>query len=222
MPTRFTAKQLTASASAGEPRSEESFGGDRDAWHAYQAEWFATITLGEVLPAVGDSNRPKRWKAARRQRGKIEAQRENDSDARGDAGISKRLKVSDSWVAANVPALCDLNVALPVMTPGKQHATRRLSARVALPGGEMREYSETVTYSPAPATDEERWKAEQRDDRHRHREQVALEHLAQAPEREEQAVQQQAAAAAAAAAAKLAEEARRGCGSCATHGGRCA
>ena len=61
MPTRFTAQQLAASASAGEPRSEESFGGDRDAWHAYQAEWFATITLGEVLPAVGDSNRPKRW-----------------------------------------------------------------------------------------------------------------------------------------------------------------
>ena len=94
--TRFTPEQLAASASAGDPRLEDSFGGDCDAWHAYQAKWFSTFTLGEVLPPVGDGNRPKRWKAARRQRGKIEAQREKAQDENADAAAAvKRLKVSD-------------------------------------------------------------------------------------------------------------------------------
>ena len=111
MPTRFTEEQLAASATAGEPRAEESFGGDRDAWHTYQAEWFAIVTLGDVLPPVGDSNRAKRWKAARRQRGKIEAQREKaQNENTGDAAARKRLKVSDQWVAAHVPALRELQV----------------------------------------------------------------------------------------------------------------
>ena len=35
---------------------------------------------GEALPPVGDGERAKRWKAARRQRGKIEEQRAKDAD----------------------------------------------------------------------------------------------------------------------------------------------
>ena len=153
MPTRFTAEQLAASATAGEPRTEDSFGGDRDAWHAYQAEWFATITLGDVLPPVSDNNRAKRWKAARRQRGKIEAQREKAQNENARDAARKRLKLSDQWVAAHVPALRELQAHSPVATPGGKHATRRLSALVATPEGAEREYSEQVCYTlPPPAT----------------------------------------------------------------------
>ena len=74
----FSAAQFAASASAGEPRSVGAFA-DREAWHAYQDQWFATLTDGEVLPPPGnDGNRLLRWTAARRQRGKIEAQREKE------------------------------------------------------------------------------------------------------------------------------------------------
>ena len=38
------------------------------------------MMMGEKLPALGDVNRSKRWKAARRQRGKIEEQRPHIDD----------------------------------------------------------------------------------------------------------------------------------------------
>ena len=61
--------------------------------------------------------------------------------------MSKRLKVSDKWVAANVPALRELAVLTPSATPGGCHATRQLRAAVATPGGGEQEYSEAVRYS---------------------------------------------------------------------------
>ena len=212
MPTRFTPEQLAASAAAGEPRTEESFGGDRDAWHAYQLEWFTTFTLGEVLPMVGDNNRAKRWKAARRQHGKIEAQREKEQNAQndiaaGDAAAFKRLKVPDRWIVAHAPALKELNAHSPAVTPGGKHAKRLLCALIATPDGCEREFSEEVCYSLPPKEGEERWRAEQRDDRHRGREQLALERLQHAPERAIRAQQQATEAAAAAEAAKAAQEA---------------
>ena len=78
MPTRYTPEQLAASAVAGEPRLEESFEGDTAAWHAYQDDFVAKLMLGKTLPPVGDADRAKLWKAARRQRGKIELQRAKD------------------------------------------------------------------------------------------------------------------------------------------------
>jgi hypothetical protein len=97
MPTRFTPEQLAASAAIGEVRVEASFAGDARAWQAYQENICTRITLGERLAPVGDSSRAKCWKAARRQRGKIEEQRKKDSDGIADAGelVPKRLKVSD-------------------------------------------------------------------------------------------------------------------------------
>ena len=75
MPKRFTPEQFAASAAAGQPRSEQFFSGDSGAWHAHQESFYSTL-LGEVLPPVGDGRRAGCWKRARRQRGKIEAQRE--------------------------------------------------------------------------------------------------------------------------------------------------
>ena len=65
MPIVFTAAQLGASTAAGDARSQASFSSDTDAWHAYQDE-AACARRREALEA---------WKAARRQRGKIEEQR---------------------------------------------------------------------------------------------------------------------------------------------------
>lgn len=81
MPTVFSAAQLAASATAGDPRTQDSFATTAE-WHAYQAEWFKTVTMGEDLPPVGDPNRAKRWKSTRQQRGKIELQRERQQQPR--------------------------------------------------------------------------------------------------------------------------------------------
>ena len=78
MPTRYTDEQLAAAAAAGTPEREASFEGQPDdTWPRYQEKWFRTFT-GEELPPPDDQNRGKRWKAARRQHGKIETQRQND------------------------------------------------------------------------------------------------------------------------------------------------
>ena len=75
MGRNFTADELAASALAGEPRQQASFA-DPDAWHVYQSQWYAIFTRQEkTLPAVGDAERAKVWKAARRQRSQIEENR---------------------------------------------------------------------------------------------------------------------------------------------------
>ena len=45
---RFTPEELARSAAAGEPRLETDFF-DAGAWRAYQDQWFAAMTGGEVL-----------------------------------------------------------------------------------------------------------------------------------------------------------------------------
>ena len=88
MGRNFTADELAASALAGEPRQQASFA-DPDAWHVYQSQWYAIFTRQEkTLPAVGDAERAKVWKAARRQRSQIE---ENRTYLEGmGAGTGKR------------------------------------------------------------------------------------------------------------------------------------
>ena len=163
------------------------------------------MMLGEVLPPVGDNNRAKRWKAARRQRGKIEAQREKEANN----GSMKRLKVSDDWVAAHAPALRELCANTPAATPEGRHTTRQSSAGVARPGGGAREYNEEVRYSLPHANGEPESAAERRNDRHRRREQLALERLEHAPERELRAERAAAETAATLAAARLEAEAEK-------------
>ena len=65
MPTVFSAAQLAASATAGDPRTQDSFATTAE-WHAYQAEWFKTVTMGEDLPPVGDPNGSQRASSAAR------------------------------------------------------------------------------------------------------------------------------------------------------------
>ena len=94
MPVVYSEAQLAASAAAGDPRLEADFP-NADAWHTYQKEWFATVTMGETLPAVGDPNRSRRWKATRRQRGKIEEQREREKHTCEPTGRCEEQKERD-------------------------------------------------------------------------------------------------------------------------------
>lgn len=178
MPTRFTPEQLAASAEVGELRDEASFAGDASAWCAYQEQTFTTLTLGEMLPPVGDLNRAKRWKAARRQRGKIEEQRGKENEQ-----MHKRLKVSDKWQAQHASSLQNLTASALQPSPGGTHATRQLHASVLTPGG-GKSYSEEVHYSLPPAAGEHESAAKRREDRHRRREQLAIERLSGANEKE--------------------------------------
>lgn len=193
---RFTPEQLASAAAAGQPCSEESFGGDTAAWHAYQDGFFSTLTLGETLPPVGDGNRAKRWKAVRRQHGKIEAQRSKDAadaavlaqqDGNAEAGrrMSKRLKVSERWQEEHAAGIQQLTASTPHASPGGQHATRELRATVATPGGNgAREHVTEVQYSLPPLAGESESAEKRRHDRHRRREQLALERLSVANEKE--------------------------------------
>ena len=54
----------------GELRTQQSFGGDTEAWHTYQDTVYSKLRPGEALHA----NRAVLWKAAARQLKKIEAE----------------------------------------------------------------------------------------------------------------------------------------------------
>ena len=136
MPKRFTPAQVAAAAAAGKPRAKASFPND-EAWHVYQAEWFYTFTSGEELPPARPeaSSRASRWKAAVRQHGQVESQRIKETERAPADVLSKRLKVSDKWVAEHAPSVRQLAAASPQVSPAGAHATRRLSATVSTPGG---------------------------------------------------------------------------------------
>ena len=142
-----------------------------------------------MLPPVGDASRAKRWKAARRQHGKVEEQRARaaantvtlkprDGNAAAGAGcqLHKRLKVSDKWMASNVSSLCAVAASTPQASPSGQHAMRQLNGQIETPGGSVRAYAVDVQYSLAADAESES-AAKRRDDRHRWREQAALEQL---------------------------------------------
>ena len=71
MPKLFTPEQIAASAAVGELRTQQSFGGDTQAWHTYQDTVYTKLRPGEALHA----SRAVLWKAAGRQLKKIEAER---------------------------------------------------------------------------------------------------------------------------------------------------
>ena len=90
-------------------------------------------------------------------------------------GVTKRLKVSDKWVARQTPSINNLEASTPVGTPTGQHATRQLHANIATPGGGEQQFSDEVRYSLPPADGEDEAAAKRRADRHRSREQLVVE-----------------------------------------------
>ena len=171
---------------------------------------FYSTLLGEMLPPVGDGRRAGCWKRARRQRGKIEAQREkkaadvalvtdeNDVTNESQQQLHKRLKVSEHWRSEHAASILELRTSTPRASPSGKHAVRELRAVVATPGGvHSRECCAEVRYDLLPAEGESEEAAKQRDDRNRRREQLALGRLAGVPEQEEQVRRKEEAAEAA-------------------------
>ena len=211
MPKRFTPEQFAASAAAGEPRSEQFFSGDSGAGvRGMRTRSLSTARCWAMLPPVGDGRRAGCWKRARRQRGKIEAQREkkaadvalvtdeNDVTNESQQQLHKRLKVSEHWRSEHAASILELRTSTPRASPSGKHAVRELRAVVATPGGvNSRECCVEVRYDLLPAEGESEEAAKQRDDRNRRREQLALGRLAGVPEQEEQARRKEEAAEAA-------------------------
>ena len=77
----------------------------------------------------------------------------------------------------HTPAIQELEVATPTLTPTQQHAMRRLRAHGIGPDGEPMVRSDQVRYSLPPAEGEAISAAARRKDRHLRREQNALERL---------------------------------------------
>ena len=144
MPKQYTAEQLAASAAVGELRTQKSFAGDSQAWHTYQETCYSTLYPGEALPPVGHESRPDLWKAAVRQRKKIEAKRTKDADDQP----GKKLKTSARWQHKNVAGVSDVQLGSPRPSECGRHVLRQLGTASAEDG---------TTCSPARRTAATRW-----------------------------------------------------------------
>ena len=174
MPKHFTAEQFAASAAVGELLTQKSFGGDTQAWHTYQDTVHSKLHPG-ALPA-GNASRPDLWKAAARHLNKIEAERKKVADADADAD-RKKLKVSTRWQKKHVPDLFDAKLGSPRPSACGTHVVWQLSAQMNTPydGTYYCRVVEDVRYDLPPSEGESDEEAKMRADRHRHREQVALQ-----------------------------------------------
>ena len=156
MPKRFTPEQFAASA-LGELRTHESFEGDTQAWHTYQDTVYSKLRPGEALHA----NRAALWKAAARQLKKIEAEINTPV---------KKLKLS---TRKQYPGVTNVQLGSPRPSACGKHVICQLTANVNGYGLCV----EDVHYELPPAEGESEKETKMRSDRHRRREQVALESL---------------------------------------------
>ena len=163
MPKRFTPDQIAASAAIGELRTQQSFEGDTEAWHTYQDSVYSKLRPGEALHA----SRPVLWKAATRQLKKIEAERNKPVKK---VKKIKKLKVSTRKEYAGVS---DVQLGSPRPSACGTHVVCQLTANVHGYGTCV----EDVYYEQPPAEGESEKETKMRADRHRHREEVALEWL---------------------------------------------
>ena len=91
----------------------------------------------------------------------------------GGSAAGSSLLVQPGWVDEHAPGVQQLSVSALVVSPGKQHATRSISAVVTTPLGTKRPASATVAYT-LPPEGEPASAAKRRDDRHRRREERAI------------------------------------------------
>ena len=158
MPKIFTAEQYAASAAFGDLRTRKSFGGDTQAWNTYQDTVYSKLRPGEALHA----SRPDLWKAAARQLQKIEAERKKPV---------KKLKVSTRWQNKHCPGVSHVQLGSPRPSACGMHVICQLSANMPKYGTCV----EDIHYELPPAEGESDEEANMRSERHRHREQVALQ-----------------------------------------------
>ena len=135
--------------------------------HTYQDTVYTCSKLrpGEALHA----SRAVLWKAAARQLKKIEAERNKPV---------KKFKVS---TRKQYPGVSDVQLSSPRPSACGLHQVCQLSAHVNINGTCYGTCVEDVYYELPPAEGESDKEAKMRVDRHRHREEVALEWLSSMP-----------------------------------------
>ena len=92
------------------------------------------------------------------------------------AQVGSSLLAQPCWIDEHAPGVQQLRVSAPVISPGKQHATRSISAVVTTPLGSKRPASATVDYT-LPPNGEPASASKRRDDRHRKREERAIKSM---------------------------------------------
>ena len=88
--------------------------------------------------------------------------------------MRKRLQVRNAWLEAHATSIESLEVRTPMLTPGEQHATRRLVAHATGPDGSALTFEDTVNYSLPPPEGDSSSAHRLRDDRHLQREREAI------------------------------------------------
>lgn len=85
--------------------------------------------------------------------------------------------VQPEWIKQRVPAISELTMAAPLLSPGKRHAKRVLEAVSSTPLGSIHRTSAVVEYTLPPPEGESDSAAKRRVDRHRRREEGKLRSL---------------------------------------------
>ena len=108
---------------------------------------------------------------------RIELLEQASGTASSSAVESSGLLVHRQWIDKETPGIQQLEVEPLLLSAGKRHGKRTLTAQTTTPGGTASEVSATVDYTLPPAEGERASGAKRRADRHRQREEKKLRSL---------------------------------------------
>jgi hypothetical protein len=140
-------------------------------------EFAAAAAMGKPIKQRREvSNWLDKLRELERMRASLRSQPGGSGSAAGSsflAQVGSSLLAQPCWIDEHAPGVQQLRVSAPVISPGKQHATRSLSAVVTTPLGSKRPASATVEYT-LPPDGEPASASKRRGDRHRKREERAI------------------------------------------------
>ena len=140
-------------------------------------EFAAAAAMGKPIKQRREvSNWLDKLRELERMRASLRSQPGGSGSAAGSsllAQVGSSLLTQPCWIDEHAPGVQQLRVSAPVISPGKQHATRSLSAVVTTPLGSKRPASATVDYT-LPPDGEPASASKRRGDRHRKREERAI------------------------------------------------
>ena len=143
-------------------------------------EFAAAAAMGKPVKQRREvSNWLDKLRELERTRASLRSQPGGSGSAAGSsllAQVGSSLLAQPCWIDEHAPGVQQLRVSAPVISPGKQHATRSLSAVVTTPLGSKRPASATVDYT-LPPDGEPASASKRRDDRHRKREVRAIKSM---------------------------------------------
>ena len=117
-------------------------------------EFAAAAAMGKPIKQRREvSNWLDKLRELERMRASLRSQPGGSGSAAGSsllAQVGSSLLAQPCWIDEHAPGVQQLRVSAPVVSPGKQHATRSISAVVMTPLGSKRPASATVDYTRAP------------------------------------------------------------------------